>query len=136
LVVVILILGILAGVAGPKLFDTSGRAIDNGVKQSLAVVREAIEVFQAANGGRLPGSNGDEATFKAEISPYVRKFPVLPVGPTPAQNGAVLMSGDAGPPNGSISPSEGWKYYYNSGDFIINLHKKLKSDNNLYYDEL
>jgi prepilin-type N-terminal cleavage/methylation domain-containing protein len=136
LVVVILILGILAGVAAPKFFDASDKASENGAKQSLQVIREAIEVFQAANGGRLPGANGDEATFKAELAPHLRKFPVLPVGPTPAHNNTVLMSGDAGPPSGSASPSEGWKYYYNSGDFIINLHKKLKSDNSVYYDQL
>ena len=32
------------------------------------------------------------------------------------------MSGDAGPPSGDNSPTEGWKYYYNTGDFIINVH--------------
>ena len=44
LVVVILILGILAGVAAPKMFQTSATATDNGLRQSLAVIRDAIEL--------------------------------------------------------------------------------------------
>ena len=54
LVVVIMILGILAAVAAPKLLNTSATAIDNGLKQTLAVVRDAIELFVAENGGTLP----------------------------------------------------------------------------------
>jgi len=45
LVVVILILGILAAVAAPKLFNTSATATDNGLKQTLSVVRDAIELY-------------------------------------------------------------------------------------------
>ena len=43
LVVVIMILGILAGVAAPKLLTVSADATDNGLKQTLSIVRDAIE---------------------------------------------------------------------------------------------
>ena len=83
LVVVVMILGILAAVAAPRFLDTSATATDNGIKQSLAVVRDAIELFAAENGGDLPGADGTEATFKSDIDPYLRgnaTFPTCPVG--------------------------------------------------------
>ena len=58
LVVVVMILGILAAVAAPKLLNTSSAAADSGLKQSLGVVRDAIERYAAENGGTLPGGAG------------------------------------------------------------------------------
>ena len=66
LVVVVMILGILAAVAAPKLLGTSGTATDNGLRQTLSVMRDAIERYAAENGGDFPGT--DEASFKAAIS--------------------------------------------------------------------
>ena len=43
LMVVVMILGILAAVAAPKFLNTSAAATDNGIKQSLGIVRDAIE---------------------------------------------------------------------------------------------
>ena len=133
LVVVILVLGILAGVAAPKMFSTSDQATDNGIRQSLRIVREGIEIFQAANAGRLPGADGNATTFKNEIAPYVRKFPVLPL--EPADNASVLMA-SGGTPAGSATPSEGWKYYYDTGQFIVNSTAATRSDGSVQYDEL
>jgi prepilin-type N-terminal cleavage/methylation domain-containing protein len=135
LVVVILVLGILGGVAAPKMFDTADNAAENAAKESLSAIRRAIEMFAAVN-GRYPASDGSEVTFKSELLPFLRKFPVLGVGPDAARDDVVVMSGDAGPPSGDNSPTEAWKYYYNTGDFIINVHKKSKVDNTVYFDEL
>ena len=49
LVVEIMLLGILAGVAAPKLLNTSRQATENGLRQTLAVVRDAIELYAAQN---------------------------------------------------------------------------------------
>lgn len=135
LVVVVLIMGILGAVAAPRCLSTSDAALDNCVKKSLSVVRDAIEMFNAKN-ERLPGADGDQATFKSDLAPYIRKFPVLSVGPGRSHNDSVLMDGSAGPVNGEVSPTDGWRYYYNTGVFIINLDKKLKSDNSIEYDQL
>ena len=54
LVVVILVVGILASVAAHKLFNRSADAADNAIRQSLAVVRDAIQLYDAKN-GKLPG---------------------------------------------------------------------------------
>jgi general secretion pathway protein G len=133
LVVVILILGILAAVAAPKMFTGADMATDNGVKQSLRVVREGIEMFQAANAGRFPGADGNESTFKADLAPYVRKFPILPLDP--ARNSSVLMA-SGGAPSGAATPTEGWKYYYDTGEFIVNSQATTRSNSALRYDEL
>ena len=45
LVVVVMILGILAAVAAPKLLGTSSTAADNGLKETLSVIRDAVERF-------------------------------------------------------------------------------------------
>src|SRR3954451_14613402 len=79
LVVVVMILGILAAVAAPKLLGTSSSATDNGLKQSLGVVRDAIERYTAEHGGALPGQGGTAALFKADLLPYLRVFPKSPI---------------------------------------------------------
>jgi len=117
LVVVIMILGILAAVAAPKLLQTSGAATDNGMKQTVTVVRDAIELFAANNGGALPGADGTEATFKSDLEPFLRgDFPSCPVG---AKNDEVKMSNGASTA-GEASPTKGWHYNYSTGEFIIN----------------
>jgi len=79
LVVVIMILGILAGVAAPKFFNTSKTAGESSLKQTLAVIRDAIELYAAQNGGALPAAvDGD---FQSDLAPYLRgTFPKSPVG--------------------------------------------------------
>src|SRR5688572_4410607 len=74
LVVVILILGILAAVAAPRLLGASRTAQESSLKQSLAVVRDAIERYAAQNQGRLPGDAGTQADLKADLAPHLRKF--------------------------------------------------------------
>lgn len=118
LVVVIMILGILAAVAAPKLLQTSGAATDNGLKQTLTVVRDAIELYAADHGGALPGADGNVATFKSNLAPYLRgAFPECPVG---AKDTDVKMSSGSTALSGTGSPTESWHYNYTTGEFIIN----------------
>jgi general secretion pathway protein G len=116
LVIVILILGILAGVAAPKLFNTSQTATDNGVKQTLAVVRDAIELYNAKM-GTLPTCTSPGTDFKALLVPtYLRKFPVCPVGTL--QNDSV--KGVTGGTTTADGLTHGWVYNSTTGEFIIN----------------
>src|SRR5687767_10337406 len=82
LVVVIMILGILAAIALPRVLGASQSATDNGVKQSLSVVRTAIDRYTAEQSGALPGADGLETTFLSDMADYLRgtEFPVCPVG--------------------------------------------------------
>ncbi len=61
MVIVILILGIIAAVAAPRMFDTATTAEENTTRQQLAVLRNAIEMYRARSGvypqtGELPGA--------------------------------------------------------------------------------
>jgi general secretion pathway protein G len=133
LVVVIMILGILAAVAAPRLLNTSGNATDNGCKQSLAVIRDAIELFAADHAGDLPGADGAEATFKSDLDDYLRgnTFPKCPVG---EQNADVLMSTTT-PLVAEVTPTKAWAYNYQTGEFIINCGD-VTNTTGVNYDDL
>lgn len=135
LVVVILILGILAGVAAPKLLSTSGAAVDQGLRQTLAIIRDAIELYAFDNGGAVPPCTGTGTDFRAALVPYIRNdFPTCPVGP--AQNN------DIDPQNGGSSlggigmPVQGWAYHVDTGEFICNFNDFTNIDPTIRYDAL
>ena len=114
LVVVVLIVGILAAVAAPKMFDTATDARDSAARQSLTVVRDAIELYKARNGS-YPGT--DETTFKTALQAYLRgQFPSCPVGANKNANVGVQTTGTALSAGGTT----GWKYDNQTGEFIIN----------------
>jgi general secretion pathway protein G len=122
LVVVVMILGILAAIAAPRLFGASNQAVDSGVRQSLSVVRNAIDNYSAEHAGVLPGADGQEPTFKADIAGYLRgqDFPTCPVA---AKNNAVRMMSGSGPIASSIggtSATHSWVYQFGTGEFYIN----------------
>jgi general secretion pathway protein G len=106
LVIVVMILGILAGVAAPKLFNTSNTATDNGLKQTLSVVRDAIELYNARYGA-LPSSH---TTLKADLAPeFLRKFPLSPI--TNLDTIKALAAAD---------DATAWMYSASTGEFICN----------------
>src|ERR1043165_3277534 len=97
LVVVVMILGILAAIAAPKLLGTSKTATDNCVLRSLGVIRDAIDNYTTEHENVLPGADGQEATFKNDLTKYLRgaNFPACPVA---AKNNVVRMTVAAGEP--------------------------------------
>jgi general secretion pathway protein G len=135
LVVVIMILGILAAVAAPKFLSTSSTATDNGLKQSLGVIRNAIELHAAEKGGVLPGAGvgGDETSFKLDIGPYLRgTFPNCPVG---ANQNANIQFGTGTPLAANVAEGTGWKYNNTTGEFICNNQNPSKSNPSVLYSE-
>jgi prepilin-type N-terminal cleavage/methylation domain-containing protein len=132
LVVVVMILGILAAVAAPKLLGTSGAAADNGLKQTLSVVRDAVERYAAEHGGTLPGAAGTDAALKADLVTYLRgAFPTCPVNGKNDQI-KVTTTGTTITPSGT----ECWHYHSVTGQFICNSTAATKSDPTVTYDEL
>jgi general secretion pathway protein G len=116
LVVVVLIMGIIAGVAIPKLMNTTQNAKDNSAKQSLMVLRNAVELYMA-NNGSYPGS--DETTFKAAVQPYLKgPFPTCPV--VNANASVRVVTGDSLPLANSVGGTQGWAYNNQTGEVIIN----------------
>ena len=132
LVVVILILGIIAAVAAPRLLSMSESATDNGLKQTLAVIRDAIDMYSADNGGKLPGKNFLPSTFRSDLEPYLRgEFPECPVG---AKNKSIFIVPSSTPLSGASNPILGWKYSNVTGEFIVN-YNGLSSDGVTNYDD-
>ena len=116
LVVVVLVMGIIAAVAGPKMFDTAGDARTNGTKQSLLVVRDAIQLHLAQNGA-YPGDAGTQADLIADLGPFLRgAFPKVEVGSNKNANVRVQTAGTAL----AASGSEGWAYDNSTGEFVVN----------------
>jgi general secretion pathway protein G len=139
LVVVVMILGILAAVAAPKLLGTSSAATDNGLKQTLAVVRDSVERFAAENAGALPGELNTEADLKNDLKDLLRgAFPICPVA---GKNDNVKITTDktvdiALEP---VAGTEAWHYNSGNGQFICNsaeLTKSQDDDPALKYNEL
>lgn len=131
LVVVILILGILAGVAAPKFLDTSKTATDNGLRQTLSIIRDAIELYAANNGGDLPPCANLTASFQDAVQPYIRgTFPACPVG---VQNNHVEATTTT-PVVATASAVAGWKYNTTTGEFICN-SDELSGDGVTTYEE-
>jgi prepilin-type N-terminal cleavage/methylation domain-containing protein len=135
LVVVIMILGLLAAVAVPKFLETSREATDNTLSHSLKTVRDAIENFTNLNTGTLPGADGDEATLKSDLAPYLRKFPKCPVGA--ATNDEVRMmtgNGTVASTIGGTATTHSWAYNYGTGEFRIN-STDMSADGATTYDQ-
>ncbi|HEX3598556.1 MAG TPA: type II secretion system protein [Lacipirellulaceae bacterium] len=126
LVVVVMILGILAAVAAPKLLGTSSTAADNGLKQTLGVVRDAIERSAAEHSGTLPSATIDTDLVS---NGYIRgTFPKSPLSGT----ADVKTVGTGAPltPDGSTA----WMYSTLDGSFICNSTGTSKSDGTAYKD--
>ena len=115
LVVVVLILGILAAVAAPRMFDLASEARHSAVVQSLAVVRNAIEMHKAAH-GELPGEAGTEADLKADLRPFLQRFPENPLKGT----SKISVKTDGVAIAGTVSGGAGWIYDSVSGQFAAN----------------
>lgn len=134
LVVVVMILGILAAVAAPKLLGTSSTAADNALKETLSVVRDAIERYTADHTGTYPGQAGTEAGLKSDLSTYLRVFPKCPVINT---NDNIKIVNSPAPLTGGAG-TQGWVYSTVDGSFICNSNAPVKSANDptVTYDSL
>lgn len=131
LVVVVLILGILAAIAAPKIITNTNEAEDSGISQTLANVRDAIELYRAENGAYPPNAAAND--LHTELDGYLRGsiFPKVKVG---GLNSNSLVN-DVTPPVTSTGGSEGWVYNPNTGEIIIN-SDAVMSDGVTKYDEL
>lgn len=118
LVVVVLVVGIIAAIAAPNAFDTASTAKLNATRQSLAVLRDAIELYRATNGA-LPGDAGTPADFKNDINPLLKgQFPRNQL-PGVGEPGKVKVE-TAGAPLTPTGP-RGWQYDNLTGQLIINV---------------
>ena len=108
--IVVLVLSIIAAVAAPKMFNTANDASESATRLSLAVLRNAIELYRAQNGSYPPS-----ATIQAELRPFLSgPFPAPQVG---NQNSGVKESSED--PITGETGSEGWAYNPTTGQIVI-----------------
>ena len=128
LIVVVLVLAIIAAVAAPKMFDVADDARESTAKQSLSVVRDAIELYRAAN-GEFPASGGKkggaEDKLKDELSPYLTgPFPSVPEGIGSGKPDRIKVYDDAtvlfGNGEDGSKKKNMWAYNRTTGELIIN----------------
>jgi general secretion pathway protein G len=107
LVVVVLIVGILAAVAAPKMFNTSAKAKESATRASLSVVRNAIELYKSedASSNYPPASN-----LATNLAPYIKgPFPKSPYTNTDTVKYSTGADG-----------TTAWVYDSATGSFFVN----------------
>ncbi len=116
LVVVVLIIGILAAVAAPRMFNTAGDARDSASKASLGVIRDSIELYKSQNGVYPPA-----ATFAVAIKPFINgAFPKVQTSLVPSANQNSTVVANTGNPIATPAGTAGWAYNETTGEFVIN----------------
>lgn len=119
MVIVILILGIIAAVAAPRMFDTAATAEQNTTRQQLAVLRNAIEMYRARS-GIYPG-NGDLPTAMATM--LNGPFPAPSIGSVRGDC-EVYYDADADastPVSPNTAQAGGWAYKAANGSLKLNV---------------
>ena len=112
LVIVVLVLGIIAAVAAPKLFDVTTDARENGTRQSLTTIRNAIELYRATSGIYPPATTLSTAL---RSSLQGGTFPSPQVGSNVDDNNVRSFTGTF-----SYSGTDGWAYNESTGEFYLN----------------
>ena len=113
LVIVVLVLGIIAAAAAPRLFDTANDARDNSTRHSLTVLRNSLELHRADNGGYPT-----EATITTALLPYLQgPFPAPQAGPN--QNPTTAPSTE-NPIVTVVAGTDGWAYNETTGEIRVN----------------
>ena len=128
LVIVVLIIGILAAIAVPRMSRGATSAGDSALAGNLAVLRNAIDLFQTEHDGKFPAladldkaltgySDQTATTYGAKdvptgviYGPYLRKVPALPVGADKGKTSFI----------GSITAGNGWVYDATTGTIKAN----------------
>lgn len=122
MVVVILILGILAAVAAPRMFNTAESAAENATRSQLNVIRNAIELYAAEHQGQYPAPT-ETVSLEALLAKYINgPFPAPQVGATKGNSGVLVVTGASTEPAESVNEEEtaGWVYNSDTGKFVIN----------------
>lgn len=148
LVIVLVIIGVLAAIAIPRMSKGAKGAGETALVGNLAVLRNAIELYASEHGGEYPGADGNAATFvdqltkysneagetvatpdtSHQLGPYLRKgIPPAPVG---ANKGATDVTvADTGP---AVGGATGWVYNYKTGDIIVNSDAQNEAEDDTY----
>ncbi|MEM9586418.1 MAG: prepilin-type N-terminal cleavage/methylation domain-containing protein [Planctomycetota bacterium] len=119
MVIVILILGIIAAVAAPRMFDTAARAEESTTRQQLGVLRNAIEMYRASyNSYPLSGE------LKARMEEMLNgPFPAPTIGTNKGQASVYndADTNEATPAAAAVAQPHGWVYKPINGSLKLNV---------------
>jgi prepilin-type N-terminal cleavage/methylation domain-containing protein len=135
LVIVIVIIGILAAIAIPRLSRGAAGATESALASNLTILRNAIDLYAAEHDGKFPtlaqyrdqltrysdvgGTQfTDTKTDPCRFGPYLRKLPPLPLGPTQNRDSDLFVDGATGTP-GAVAG--GWFYNPSNGTIRANV---------------
>ena len=140
LVIVVVIIGIIGAIAIPRMSRGASGAADSAVVADLAVLRNAIDLYETEHQGLFPSlaSFEDELTKYTDLTgdtadakdtthiygPYLRSIPVLKVGSNKGQNGIVATQGGT---------TAGWVYDEDTGTITVNLPDSETDDRGVAY---
>lgn len=139
LVIVVVIIGIIGAIAIPRMSRGAAGAADSALVADLAVLRNAIDLYQAEHGGDYPAY----ATFEAQLTqftdnagatsatkdtdhvygPYLRSIPALKVGSNKGDNSVTNTAGG----------TAGWLYDEDTGSISANLPSTELDDRDVAY---
>jgi general secretion pathway protein G len=138
LVIVVVIVGILAAIAIPRLSRATSGAADSSLNGSLSVMRKAIDLYSSEHGGAFPtaanfvtamtqytdanGTVSATPTATAIYGPYLRAIPPLPVGTAKGSNGVAAATGSG----------VGWIYTAATGTITANTTTEADATGKLY----
>jgi prepilin-type N-terminal cleavage/methylation domain-containing protein len=126
LVIVVVIIGIIAAIAIPRMSSATQSAGDSTLTGNLAVLRKAIDLYAAEHNNTFPtaanlasaltGKTDVDGTINASglYGPYMRAIPALNVGTTAQRNNSIV---------GGTTPTAagGWLYDNSAGTIKANL---------------
>jgi prepilin-type N-terminal cleavage/methylation domain-containing protein len=137
LIVVMVIIGLLASMAIPRLSRGSEGAVDAAADADLRIVRQAIVLYAAEHSNTFPGPDADSVvaqltqhsnrwgatsakpTSAYVLGPYLVAIPPCPIGVN-AGSDDILIDTKNSPPQVDTSGGEGWVYNPNTGELIAN----------------
>ena len=129
LVIVVLILGILAAIAVPRVINNSRQASGAAIAQTLASIRDALDMYRATYNRRPPGT-----VATCDLPNALDEFLHGTAFPTGSRGSNAVMYVVANP---TVQPGTfGWVYSVNKGEIIINSDAPIDSDSSATYDEL
>ena len=137
LVVVVMIIGMLASMAIPRMSRGAVAAAGSSLLGDLTIVRTAVLRYaiehrnsfpgvdaakvgaQLTQYSNLGGTTSPTQTTSAIYGPYLLSIPRCPVGYNPDSN-EILIDESNSPPKASAASTAGWVYNPHTGEFYPN----------------
>lgn len=160
LVIVVVIIGVIAAIAVPRISGGAAASDESALKADLTALRNVIDRYAAEHNGTFPGAAADGlgGTVNSSVSfvnqligfsnaqgqvsltqnpayrfgPYLRRVPPLPVGDNRNSVGVAIDTSSSPPV--VTGDSEGWVYNPLTGEIIAN-SDNANRDNTRAYDE-